>query len=414
MDFENTAPSLEEEINAAIGATEASRDASEIDEEINEIRERFDLGSKYLSEKEQEGKLQIMPDEITADEMEVILAFSESLADGTGAQYSTVMPSIESGVEGSTKPALESLKELLSELLRAAAGLLELLWDKITEYWNLFLVRVNGMLNMAKTIRRQAEEKLGASTPLTKLQLKDARFSHHLRYKGKLPGNYQTLKQHYLQFKDDTLSILNVWCKMVIEKGSEAIQDLSRVDENNLVEVLEDQNKIALDLWEKLPKDYEAGYALMGSVSIIRKGEISRSPTTAGIANSIQDFRLALDPDENRTVADKISFQPMRPDEIIEIQDLVIELGNEIVSFIKGNKLPALEAKTKSFIRDAKGKLTDTSENDSADQMALRRLIDYPVAYTRWAKSPAMDVSRLMVEVSRTVQMVCNESLKVM
>lgn len=97
MQDQFSAPSLEEEITAAEGSVEARRDLDEIDSEISEIREREELGQRYLTQEEQKGRLQIAPEEITQEEMDIILAFTESLAEGTGAQYAAVMPSSESG-----------------------------------------------------------------------------------------------------------------------------------------------------------------------------------------------------------------------------------------------------------------------------------------------------------------------------
>lgn len=406
MSIEYSTPSLEEEIDATRDMVEARRDIQEIDSEYHELRDREIMGQKFVDEKEQEGKLQILPEEITAEELEIILAFTDSLAEGTGAQYSTVMPSSESSL--SPVPALESLKELLGELLKAAAGLLEKLWERISDYWTYFKIRVKGLLNVSRTIRRVAEEKIGTAKPQRKLAFKSGRFVQHLYYNGKHATDFNTLKMFYLKFQKDGMDILNGWCTEVAKEGSDAVGHLTQGRDKDILSLLDKQNGLAIDLWKKAASEYKDGYPLLGGVSLLREGEASLSSSAGEMARVLQKLKLVLIPDERLVNVNEVKFSALRPNEVIEVQDFIIDTGTLLLSFLEDQPFSNLEKQCKNFVRQAQADLADLPESSQSNISAL---IDYPAAYSKWARTPAIELSSLLLEVSRTLQSLSKESL---
>lgn len=406
MSIEYSTPSLEEEIDATRDMVNARRDIQEIDNEYDELRDREKMGQSFIDEKEQEGKLHILPEEITAEELEIILSFTESLAEGTGAQYSTVMPSSESMITAT--PALESLKELLGELLKGAAGLLEKLWEKINDYWTYFKIRVRGLLNVSRTIRRLAEEKIGTTKAQRKLTLKSGRFIQHLCYNGKHATDFNTLKMFYGQFQQEGLGILNGWCVDVAKEGSAAVEHLTQSTDKDILTLLDAQNTRALDLWKKTASAYKEPYPLLGGVSLLKEGEVGVSSSAREKARDLQRVKLSLIPDDRLATVTEVKFSVLRPNEIIEIQDSIIDTGNRLLSFLEDQPFSALEKQCRHFVRQAQSDLANSPETSQGNISAL---IDYPAAYSKWARSPAIEVSGLLLEVSRTLQTLSKESL---
>ncbi|UKS72039.1 hypothetical protein MOA67_gp173 [Klebsiella phage KpLz-2_45] len=406
MQDQFSAPSLEEEITAAEGSVETRRDLDEIDSEISEIREREELGQRYLTQEEQKGRLQIAPEEITQEEMDIILAFTESLAEGTGAQYAAVMPSSESALSG--HPALESLNSLLSELLKAAAALLDTLWGKLTDYWEHHRIRIRGMINLSTAIRNMAEEKIGRSYSNKKLSIVSGKTIRHLSVGNNTVKDFGAVRKQYSTLQKTILDILKGWCKDVADQGEKSVEKITSEGHENVLNAIEHQNELAKELWKKLPRELQTPLSLLGGVSLVVDRTDVVAASTLELAKELQRQKVIMISDPDYIDKEKIAFTPFQPQEVIDLMDDVKSVGLSVLGFIEDQNFTGLERRVKQFTKDAYRKLDGLQEPRN---VRLSTLIDYPIAYSRWVKTPAVELSSLLLDVSRTLQQLAKESL---
>lgn len=397
-------PSVEDVINATLGAEESLQAADNIDAEMKTLSQRRDIGERFLDDKEKEGKLTIAPEEITAEELKAILAFTESLSEGTGAQYSTVMPSAESGYK--PQAALESLKSLVSDFTKTIAELLQRLWEMIKDYWTLFETRIGALVNTAEAIIEKAEYQRGKVPTDQKVKLTERRYLTLLRYQNKYPGNFEKLESYYLGLADTSGDLLTNWSGKVLKTGNNVMAALNSIREDNLDKVLAKANTLTESLWEGLGAQYDKGVSLMGGMRVEYRSVDTDPSSDVNKARALQKNQVVIEKEEFQLDGDSLTFKTLTPEEIIEMQKKIISTAEGVFKFLKGNKLTTLESGAKQLIKT----LQSQSDDDSKDK--IRVLSDYTVAYTRWIKSPTMEISKLFVEVSRSVQGVCNDCLK--
>lgn len=398
-------PSMEDVINATLDSEEALGEAETIDEEINTLSNLKSIGRTYLSEKETEGKLVIAPEEITEEELKNILAFSYSLAEGSGAEYSTVMPSVESLT--TSKASLESLREMLSKFTELSLELLNRLWTIITDYWTLFKTRIGAVVNTSKELIESAKSLRGQIPKEKSFKTARSRYLSLLRYQGKYPSDMKHLDGYFLEFLDTTGDLLTNWSGEVLKTGNKVVGIMNRVSDTNAEEILEKVNAETTVLWDALDKRYEKGVSLLGGLTITIKRESDNETNSVGVAKRLQRNAVVLGEIDDPVEGTGFAFKTLSPEDIIDLQNRIITAGEGIFRFLKSNKLDTLSKNAKEFITQAGKKLSDESNEDE-----LKALYDYTVAYTRWIKDPAMRLSRQFVEVSRTVQMLCNDNLK--
>lgn len=406
-------PSLEDELYATTQSTERLNDAENVDGEIDTLIRRSDTASRYLEEKRPKG-IVIEPEEVDPEDLKNIVAMAELLGEGTGFTYGEVMPSLESGC--SSTVALEGIGKYLDIFFDGVKGLLIKLMDLISEYWQLFVTRLGALINMSKLLKDKTRDLQGRHIKNEKFSLDRPLYRNGLYCRGKFPVSFRAVDENFKELVDIGGSVFSSWGRTVTETGILVLDVLGDANIQEIEPALDRCNQITRTMWSGIDNNFKKDIELMGAgqlkyTSTFTEDDLNGSPVE--IARKLQQTRFELESVPIESDTTDLKFKTLTLREIDDLMDDIIRMAESLHRYIKQNKLPQLDRKSREFVRRAEQNIGNAERN--FDGSVYRNRLDftfrYATTYAKWVKAPSMRLSGMMVTTARAIQSLAGDSL---
>lgn len=397
-DEDSSTIALEEYMDASEKGIQALNDAEGIEGELENI---------YQADQQEPEGIQIEPEDTEPAELKAILAMAFDLSKKEGYNLE-VMPAMEA-------MSLERTKELVRLFLETTRRLIVKLWHVVDDYWESYLLRLTGLVQVAKRLKEEAVRVEGRT--LTNSTLKSDKYNYLSTFHvdGVPISNYDAIDAAFKGLVDEGGSILSQWSTEVVRAGMTVVDLLEHTDPSDIDSDLDRCNQITKELFDNMPSKLRDGITFMSGVklSFVSADEKEAGETPSQKAVHLMSNKFELDTMFDAP-SDPISFKVFTLSEVHDLMDTIIILGEALRDHVRKNRLPRLSSNSRHLMNQSIRRFSSMNMPDNESQYVGRVNLTYryAFAYGQWVRSPAMPVSSLLVTVSRNIQSLCREMLE--